>query len=1139
MSRLSSPFERMKDHYTVVVVGSGYGGGIAASRTARAGRDVCLLERGREIRPGAYPQHTLEASAEMQLNTPAGHVGSRLGMFEFHVNEDMNALVGCGLGGTSLINANVAIRLDPRVFDDPRWPTALRDDLDDGLEAGYRRAEEMLKPGPYPDARELPAKAKAHRASAEAMGLADRWYRPPIAVTFEDGVNHVGVEQKACNDCGDCVSGCNNLAKNTTLMNYLPDAWNHGAEIFTQCAVRRVSRQGDRWAVHFQRLGEGREFFGNDELTVTADVVVLAAGTLGSTEILLRSREFGLAVSDRLGHHFSGNGDVLGFGYNTDHVVNGIGYGARNPDTLPPVGPCIVSIIDRRNSEKLDDGYVMEEGSIPGALGSIQPLTQGLAAGPFGRKGKDGLGDTVRKMWREAASYTAGPYRGAIRNSQVYLVMAHDSSRGTLELVDDRLRISWPGVGKEAVFERVNDGLAEAAEALGGTYIENPIWSPAFKESLVTVHNLGGCVMADDASGGVVDHKGRVFSGGGGADVHDGLYVADGAVIPRSVGINPFLTISAVAERTCALLAEDRGWSIDYALPSAPSRKPEVLKKGIRFTETMKGWFSTNETEDYARGAERGEQEASPISFTVTVVSDDLDTMLEDPEHRAHMTGTVEAPILSLEPLTIQDGLFRLFMPDPDRVDTRRMGYEMKLSTPAGRALFFHGYKVVDNQPPTKTWPQTSTLYITIHEGHDTDGAVVGKGILHIPPADFLKQMTTMRVTHAEGPADEARALARFGGFFAGTLFEAYGGVLSPSSYFRPDAPPRHRRPLDAPAPEVFALRAEDGVALRLTRYPGGGKGPLILAHGAGYSSGVFSTDLPNVNLVEYLVAHGYDVWLLDYRTSTALPTARTPADGDQVARLDWPAAVARVREVTGADSVQVFAHCFGSQTFLMALAAGLDGVRAGVCSQIGLHPVVTKRAQFAAALHVTNVLEKAGLEVLDARTDDTASWADRLVDTALKLVPRQKEEVCHSAVCHRVTGMYGLPYEHANLSRRIHDNLHELFGVVSLEVMSHVSEMIRVGHCVTADGTEAYLPHLDRLALPLHFLHGSENAIYKPESTERTLDALVAANGADGYGRTVVEGYGHLDCIFGARAHEDVFPAILDALEVRADPGG
>lgn len=1131
MSRLSSPLESMKDHYTAVVIGSGYGGGIAASRLARAGRSVCLLERGREIRPGEYPEHVHEAGSEMQLNTPAGHVGSRLGMFELHVNEDMNALVGCGLGGTSLINANVSLRADPRVFDDPRWPRVFRDDLDTRVEEGYRRAQEMLRPVPYPHP-ELPAKTRAHRKSAEELGMADHWHLTPINVTWEDGANHVGVEQKACIECGDCVSGCNHHAKNTTLMNYLPDAWNHGAEIFTRCSVRRIQRTGDRWTVWFDRMGVGREGFGDPDMSVTADIVVLAAGTLGSTEILLRSREHGLDVSDHVGRHFSGNGDLLGFGYNAGVEVNAIGFGAKDPDAMEKVGPCITSVIDLRDSEVMEEGFVMEEGSIPGPLAIIQPLAQGGAAGPFGRGGARTLGDAVKGLAREAESYLAGAYKGAVHNSQVYLVMAHDSSEGTLRLEDDRLRIDWPGVGEEPVFRRVDDTLGDVANAIGARYIENPVWSRLFKKELVTVHNLGGCAMAEDASGGVVDHKGRVFKGSEGTEVHDGLYVADGSVIPRSVGVNPLLTISAVAERSMALLAEDRGWEIDYTLPSAPTRPVPEARRGLRFTETMKGWFSLNETEDYAEGARKGQAEASPMSFTLTIVSADLDAMVEDPDHRARMFGTLTAPMLSLDPITVRDGTFQLFVEDPDAVDTWNMVYSMTLPMPDGETRYFHGYKLVNDQLPTKTWPQTSTLYVTVHDGDDDSAPVLGKGVLHIPPLDFLKQMTTMRVTGAGSRTEELDGLARFGKLFAGTLFQAYGGVLAPSSVFDPDAPPRKRRPLHAPPPEVHPVTTADGTAIRLTRYDGGERGPVLLAHGAGYSSRVFSTDLPNVNLVEFLTGHGFDVWLLDYRASTALPTAARATDGDTVAAQDWPAAVARVREVTGADEVQLFVHCFGSQTALMALAEGMEGVRSVVCSQVGLHPLVPGRSRLAAALHLPAVLEKLGVESLDAYTDDETRGAGRLVDDLLELIPTEKDEACRSAVCRRVVAMYGLPYRHENLTARIHDHLHELFGVVSLELLDHVSRMARAGHLVGADGGDRYMDRLDRLALPIHFIQGSENRIYLPEGTRRTVTALARANGADLYGRDVVKGYGHLDSIFGARASEDVYPRILDALE-------
>src|SRR5688572_33193255 len=125
MNRLSSSIADIKDHYTVVVIGSGYGGSIAASRFARAGQKVCLLERGREIQPGEYPRTLPEAAKEMQTDLPEKHIGPRTGLYDLHVNKDINVFVGGGLGGTSLVNASVASLAENAIFEDPRWPTEI------------------------------------------------------------------------------------------------------------------------------------------------------------------------------------------------------------------------------------------------------------------------------------------------------------------------------------------------------------------------------------------------------------------------------------------------------------------------------------------------------------------------------------------------------------------------------------------------------------------------------------------------------------------------------------------------------------------------------------------------------------------------------------------------------------------------------------------------------------------------------------------------------------------------------------------------------------------------------------------------------------------------------------------------------
>lgn len=1139
MQRLSSPVSEMDDHYTVVVIGSGYGGGIAASRLARAGQDVCLLERGEEMHPGEYPETEEEGLEEMQFDTPDGHLGSRTGLYDFTVDEGQNVLVGCGLGGTSLINANVALRATPEVWEDERWPEELRGG-DRLIEEGYERAEAMLEPTPYPEDEPDLAKLDALEASADALGDGDEFYRPPINVTFEDGENAAGVRQRACVGCGDCVSGCNYWAKNTVLMNYLPDAHRHGAEIFTRCEVRWLEREGDRWVVRFRTLEQGREAFDAPEQFVAADVVVVAAGTLGSTEILLRSRERGLALSDRLGERFSGNGDVLAFGYDCDRPIHGVGWGRSRPEDHPQVGPCITGIIDRRDVDPFDRRFVVEEGVIPGALGPTLPAALGGLSDLLGREpeGEDeSLIDRLRDAGREAESLVRGPYHGAVDRTQTYLVMSHDGALGRIRLEDDRVRVDWPEVGREPVFRRVNDYLDRATEPLGGTFLKNPIWSDLLGDSVISVHPLGGCAMGDDAGSGVVDHRGRVFRGDRGEEVHDGLYVTDGSVVPLSLAVNPLLTISAISERAMALLAEERGWAIDYASdPPTPAPDPEAGSDapGLRFTETMKGWFSTGVTdEDWEAARERAEAADSPMRFTLTISTDDLDALIDEPEHRARLSGTVSCAALSAEPMDAHDGVFNLFVKDPEGVNVRKMIYRMRLATAEGEDYFFHGFKEITDAGLEEAWPQTTTLYVTVHEGPDDDGPVVGRGILRIEPEDFARQLTTMKVTGGQGPLDRLEGEARFGKFFAGVLFEHYGGVFVGESYFDPEAPPRKRRPLRVNAPEFHPFTTDDGVELLLTRYRGGEKGPVMLVHGAGVSSEIFSTDLIRTNLLEYLYAHGYDVWLFDFRVSIALAAAEHLSNGDQVARYDHPEAVARVQEVTGADTIQAVVHCYGSNTFFMSLLRGLEGVRSVVCSQVATDLVCPELTRFKTGVHMPGFLEKLGVDSLTAYVDADSGWRAKLLDRLLELEPVPEDQECHNPVCHRVTFLYALLYQHQQLDQRLHDNLHELFGVGNIAMFEHLAEMVRREVVVSHEGEDVYMPHFsERLELPIRFIQGAENRCYLPESTERTYDRLREVHGEELYDRHLIPGYGHIDSIFGKDAVDDVYPLILEHLE-------
>jgi cholesterol oxidase len=389
-----------------------------------------------------------------------------------------------------------------------------------------------------------------------------------------------------------------------------------------------------------------------------------------------------------------------------------------------------------------------------------------------------------------------------------------------------------------------------------------------------------------------------------------------------------------------------------------------------------------------------------------------------------------------------------------------------------------------------------------------------------------------MQVTDAPNLATRAKAMARFGHYFGGSLWDTYGSIARAEQVFNPDAPPRIKRPLRTSAPEIHFCRTSDHVELRLTRYKGGSKGPVMLVHGLGVSSRIFSIDTIDTNLVEYLFANGYDVWALDYRASIELPASKALATGDDVATKDYPAAIHKILQVTKADDVQVVAHCWGSTTLFMSLLAGLPNVRSLLASQIATHieaPVMTK---LKTGLHLPEFLQKIGVNNLTAYVDSHRDWHEVLYDNALKAYPTEIEEICNNPVCRRIAFMYAPLYEHAQLNKATHEAMHEMFGVANMKAFEHLATLVQAEHLVDAKGNEAYMPHLDRLNLPITFIHGAENACFQPRSTEITYNLLREKFGKEQYRRHLIPQYGHIDCIYGKNAWKDVFPHILAHLE-------
>ncbi|QSX77493.1 GMC family oxidoreductase N-terminal domain-containing protein [Agrilutibacter solisilvae] len=537
-SKLSLPPSAIQSDYDVVVVGSGYGGAVMAARLA-PGRKLCVLERGREWQPSDFPSQLDQAIGEFRGSTKP------LGLFDYHAGPHVDVLVGNGLGGTSLINANVVMPPDRDIFSG--WPAAIRNDYASGVMAGYeKRVLDML----------------AVEAVGQADGLRKNWFHVstseqrkkagsrgktgnlPLSVNlsrYASAPNAQGVVQALCKRCGDCVTGCRYGAKNSLDVNYLPLARQRGAEIISRTEVSHVERLANgQWRVHYVARPEGAAAYSG---ALTARAVVLSAGTLGTTKILMRSRAQGLPLSDALGKRFSANGDILGLAYNTDVQTNIMGFGTGLPAMgLQKVGPTITTVSDYRGAAAVSERFLIEDGAVPSLL--VDAMRTGLP--PLA-----GISTSIPEDQRMAKDLAGKDARGALNHSMIYLGIGHDSAGGRLELAaNGSVSVNWPGITDEPFVSRIRAEMTRHANAFEGTYLDSPRSHPIFGGAMTTVHPLGGSPMSDRSDSGVVNANGQVYDPRTGlTGVHSGLYAVDGSIVPGSIGVNPLLTIAALAER--------------------------------------------------------------------------------------------------------------------------------------------------------------------------------------------------------------------------------------------------------------------------------------------------------------------------------------------------------------------------------------------------------------------------------------------------------------------------------------------------------------------------------------------------------------------------------------------------------------
>ncbi|MGE0600805.1 MAG: GMC oxidoreductase [Dehalococcoidia bacterium] len=524
-----------------IVIGSGFGGAVAACRLAESGRKVLVLERGPYRKPEDFPR----------LGSGLGSWlwnGRWNGFFDLRMFRRIATLTSSGVGGGSHAYANVHLRAPQRSFREG-WPSGYGPET---LDPHYARVEKMLGVRAFPETIHLEKTSAYHQA---ATRLGDDIFRPNLAVYFGDGTHPdpaapitydrdpyaLGVQtmQAPCRMCGECDTGCKTNSKNTLDLNYLAVATQrHGAVIspLTEVVAIRPRDGGYRLTYRKRDTGEAGHIW--------APLVVLAAGTVNTNELLLRARdeyETLPGLSPHLGRHFSGNGDFLAAAVNTREPLNGWH------------GPTITLA-----ARFLDDKFhfYLEEGGFTPDLsffiGAMRPSREYISK--FA-KGPAGYAARLSWFYKEVSRLTgdnAALEQKLPSRTIIFLGMGEDGSDGRLYLRKRLARrpgldIAWSHDRTRPLIGRMETELKRITGELGGEYVTNPLWSLLGR--LITVHPLGGAAISDDKGLGVLNPYGEVWG-------YPNLFVTDGAAIPRGIGPNPSLTISAIAERAAEYIVK-------------------------------------------------------------------------------------------------------------------------------------------------------------------------------------------------------------------------------------------------------------------------------------------------------------------------------------------------------------------------------------------------------------------------------------------------------------------------------------------------------------------------------------------------------------------------------------------------------